>query len=66
MGRPDLAPIFQAERSVNPVPRRLSDASAARELIGFETTIPLEAGLRGLVDWWRDQKAKARVHEAAQ
>jgi UDP-glucose 4-epimerase len=66
MGRPDLMPIFQAERTVNPVPRRLSDTRAARELIGFETAIPLEAGLRELVEWWCDQKTKARVPEAAQ
>ena len=66
MGRPDLTPIFQAERAVNPVPRRLSDTRTARELIGFETSIPLEAGMRELVEWWRDQKASIIVQEAAQ
>lgn len=66
MGRPDLTPIFEKERAVNPVPRRLSDTTAARELIGFETGIPLEAGLRELVAWWREQKVMAAVQEAAQ
>jgi UDP-glucose 4-epimerase len=66
MDRPGLTPIFQAERAVNPVPRRLADTKAARELIGFETTIPLESGLRELVGWWREQKALVGIPEAAQ
>lgn len=66
MGRPDLTPVFQEERAINPVPRRLSDTNAARELIGFETAIPVETGLRELVDWWRDQEAQTRVQDAAQ
>ena len=56
MGRPNLNPVFEPARSVNPVPRRLADTRAARELIGFETIIPLEEGLGELVEWWRDQK----------
>jgi UDP-glucose 4-epimerase len=55
MGRPNLTPLFEPARSVNPVPRRLADTRSARELIGFETTIALEDGLRELVEWWRRQ-----------
>ena len=66
MGRPDLTPVFQEERAVNPVPRRLSDTTAAQALIGFETSIPLEAGLRELVEWWHEQKSQVSVQEAAQ
>ena len=33
--------------------RRLADVSAARDDLGFETTIGLEEGLRALVEWWR-------------
>ena len=68
MGRPDLTPVIEKERTVNPVPRRLSGTKAARELIDFRTVVPLEAGLRELVVWWRDEKAKTQisVQEAAQ
>jgi UDP-glucose 4-epimerase len=53
----DLEPIYQAERSINPVPRRLADVSRARDLLGFEAKIGLEEGLRGLVDWWMSVRA---------
>ena len=48
----DLMPEYGPERSVNPVPRRLADVSAARERIGFEAEVDLEEGLRRLVEWW--------------
>lgn len=60
MGRPELVPVHEPERAVNPVPRRLSDARRARDLIGFESRIDLARGLRGLVAWWR---AQGRQHE---
>jgi UDP-glucose 4-epimerase len=53
MGRPDLRPEHAAERAVNPVRRRLADVTAAKVLIGFEATVPLTEGLKGLVPWWR-------------
>jgi UDP-glucose 4-epimerase len=53
MGRPDLVPVHEAERSVNPVPRRLADVSLARELTGFQAGIGLDEGLDALVAWWR-------------
>jgi UDP-glucose 4-epimerase len=59
MGRPGLAPIHEDERAVNPVPRRLADVSKAKSLIGFEAKIPLDEGLRDLVDWWTQQPALA-------
>jgi len=59
MGRPDMMPVFQEARAVNPVPRRLADISEARRLIGFEASIPLEEGIAGLVEWWREQLAPA-------
>ena len=49
----DLQPEYGPERSVNPVPRRLADVSAARERLGFVAEVDLRAGLRQLVDWWR-------------
>jgi UDP-glucose 4-epimerase len=56
MGRPDLVPVHEAERTVNPVPRRLADVTAARELIGFTATYPLERGIQELVAWWRGER----------
>jgi UDP-glucose 4-epimerase len=61
MERPDLAPVFEPPRRVNPVERRLADVDKARRLLGFAAEISLEAGLRDLVAWWRAR----RVAEAS-
>ncbi|MBC8050985.1 MAG: NAD-dependent epimerase/dehydratase family protein [Chitinophagales bacterium] len=58
MGKPHLQPIHEAERAVNPVPRRLADISAAKHDLTFETTIGLEDGLRELVAWWRCERGQ--------
>jgi UDP-glucose 4-epimerase len=55
MSRPDLVPVHAEERAVNPVQRRLANVDAARRLIGFEASVPLDAGLRDLVSWWRSE-----------
>jgi UDP-glucose 4-epimerase len=47
------------ERSVNKVPRRLSDTTRARERLRFEAEVDLEEGLRLLVEWWRSERAAA-------
>ena len=52
----DMHPEYGPERAVNPVPRRLADTSKARELLGFQTQVDLDDGLRRLVVWWRSQK----------
>jgi UDP-glucose 4-epimerase len=52
-----LQPEYGKERKVNPVPRRLADVSRAKRLLGFEARVPLEEGLRRLVEWWRGQRA---------
>jgi len=55
-----LAPQHAEARKVNPVPRRLADIAAAREMIGYEPTMSLEDGLRQLVAWWQEEQlAKA-------
>jgi UDP-glucose 4-epimerase len=54
---PELAP----ERSVNPVPRRLASTAKAEQLLGFRAAIPLEEGLRELVDWWRVERFRSPV-----
>ena len=67
MGKSDLSPEFAPERSVNPVPRRLAATSKAERMLGFRTMVPLDQGLRELVDWWRAQReaiAAPREREA--
>lgn len=63
MGRPDLLPIHEPARAVNPVPRRLGSARLARQRLGFEASVPLEAGIRDLVAWWRAERALADQQE---
>jgi len=52
----DLKPQYGPERKVNPVPRRLADVTKAKKLLGFESQVSLEEGLKRLVDWWRVEK----------
>lgn len=52
----DLTPEYGPERKVNPVQRRLADASKAKQLLGFEAEVSLEEGLSRLVKWWQEQK----------
>jgi UDP-glucose 4-epimerase len=57
MGQAGLEPVFEAERAVNPVPRRLAATEAAAAMIGFHAGVPLDEGLHGLVAWWRQERA---------
>jgi UDP-glucose 4-epimerase len=51
------APLeYGPERKVNGVPRRFADVSKARELLGFESTVSIEEGLRRLVTWWQAER----------
>lgn len=43
---------YHPPRAVNGVVRRLADTSAARRDLGFTAEVPLEEGLRRLVEWW--------------
>jgi UDP-glucose 4-epimerase len=54
----DLDVEFGPARAVNGVTRRLADTSAARRDLGFAASIPLEEGLRRLVEWWRPLRAE--------
>jgi UDP-glucose 4-epimerase len=56
MAQQGLAPEFAPERSVNPVPRRLASTAKAEQMLGFRASVPLEQGLRELVDWWRAER----------
>jgi UDP-glucose 4-epimerase len=59
MGRRTLDPIHMPERAINPVPRRLADLTRARDLIGYEPSVALTDGLRGLAAWWRAERRGA-------
>jgi UDP-glucose 4-epimerase len=52
----DLAPVHGEARKVNAVTRRLADVSAARDRLGWSSTIGLAEGLNGLVEWWRSEQ----------
>lgn len=56
----DLQPEYGPERKVNPVRRRFADVSKARRMLGFETRVSLEEGLRNLVKWWQAQQIRQR------
>jgi UDP-glucose 4-epimerase len=43
---------FGPERQVNGVTRRLASTAAARDDLGWRSTVGLDEGLRSLVDWW--------------
>nr|WP_298097758.1 NAD-dependent epimerase/dehydratase family protein [uncultured Shinella sp.] len=52
-----LKPEYGPARKVNAVARRLASTDKARALIGFSAEMDMEAGLRDLVAWWRQEKA---------
>ncbi len=64
MGHKEIDPVFAPERSVNPVPRRLASTVKAERMLGFRAAIPLEEGLRELVDWWRIERRRFPVPAA--
>ena len=57
----DLRLEYGPERKVNAVPRRVADTGKAKRLLGFESSISLEEGLRGLVEWWRKKRSIPEV-----
>jgi UDP-glucose 4-epimerase len=65
MGRPALHPVHKEERAINPVPRRLSSTIAARERLGFHSTVRPEDGIADLVAWWRSEMKPAELREMA-
>jgi UDP-glucose 4-epimerase len=56
MGKGHLKPAFAPERSINAVTRRLASTSKAERLLGFKAAVPLDQGLRELVEWWRAER----------
>jgi UDP-glucose 4-epimerase len=62
MGRPQVAPIHQEARKINPVARRLADTRKAAEGLGFRSEIALTDGLADLVAWWRANRTRQAAH----
>ena len=60
MGAPLLLE-HRPERRVDPVPRRLASTRRAKDLLGFEAMVSLEQGLKGLVEWWKQQALGIRA-----
>jgi UDP-glucose 4-epimerase len=52
-----LMPEYAPARKVNPVTRRLASTEKAEALLGFHAEVTLEAGLRDLVGWWRQERS---------
>jgi UDP-glucose 4-epimerase len=48
----DLPPEYGPARKATPVWRRLADVKKTERQIGFTAKVPLEEGLRQLVQWW--------------
>ncbi|MCC7518853.1 MAG: NAD-dependent epimerase/dehydratase family protein [Verrucomicrobiae bacterium] len=46
-----IEPEYQPPRTVGPVGRRVGDPAKARDLLGFETRVSLEEGMRSLYEW---------------
>jgi UDP-glucose 4-epimerase len=61
MSRLGLSPQFAPERSINPVPRRLAATAKAEQLLDFQASIPLDEGLRDLVNWWHVERRSSAV-----
>src|SRR3954465_8434089 len=53
----DLPPEYGPARKATPVWRRLADVTKAQRQIGFTAKVPLEEGLRQLVQWWSQETA---------
>jgi UDP-glucose 4-epimerase len=57
MGSP-LHVVHGPDRAVNGVVRRLADTTAASRDLGFVAEVPLEDGLRQLVEWWEPLRSE--------
>jgi UDP-glucose 4-epimerase len=58
-GKPEIGPVFEPPRRVNPVSRRLAATVRARDLIGFQAAVSLSDGLRRLVSWHAEARSAA-------
>jgi UDP-glucose 4-epimerase len=60
----NLQPQFAPQRTVNSASRKSGDPTKARAMLGFETEVDLEEGLKRLVSWWRTARPAPQVSPA--
>jgi dTDP-L-rhamnose 4-epimerase len=65
MGKENLEPQITGKYRVGDVRHCFADISLARQKIGYEPRVTLEAGLEELVEWWEGQVAVDRVDQAS-
>lgn len=53
-----LKPEFHPLRKVNPVKRRRADIKKAKDILGFEPNVPIEEGIKRLIDWRKEVKKR--------
>ena len=58
-----LQPQHRAPRAVNNVSRRRATTEKAEKLLGFRARVPLESGLRGLIEWRNSSAVKIALAE---
>jgi nucleoside-diphosphate-sugar epimerase len=49
------AEVTWASSRVGEVTRYVADISKARSLLGYKPRVPLSAGIRRYVEWWRTE-----------
>ena len=59
-GRQDLSPVVTGTGRVGDIRHCFADISRAREVLGYEPEVPLEAGLLELVTWVKAEIAERR------
>jgi UDP-glucose 4-epimerase len=52
LGRPELTPIYAAERAGD-VKHSVADLTQAKELLGYQPIVPFAEGLRATLEWYR-------------
>lgn len=63
-GRPELRPQITCKYRVGDIRHCFADISRAREVLGFDPTVALDAGLAELAGWLQTQDAVDRADEA--
>ena len=59
-GHGEVQPEYRPARTVNPVNRRRGGTEKAKAALGFTSQVGMAEGLRGLIDWRREQLAAMR------
>ncbi len=66
VGRPDLEPEITGRYRIGDIRHCFADIGKAREVLGYQPRVSLEAGLAELADWLATAQAVDRVDEASE